>query len=653
MSTPSTTNRPRTTPGAYTAESITVLEGLEAVRKRPGMYIGGVDSAGFHHLLWEVVDNAVDEVLNGHATRINVSIAADGRSATVSDNGRGIPVDIHPKTGRSALEVIFTTLHAGGKFDNDAYKVSGGLHGVGASVVNALSSELNVEVKRDGYLHRQSFHRGKPAGDVKRGDQARGTGTTVTFTPDVEIFRDQKFDLKTVTDRLDVKAFLNKGLTINFTDDSTGQQTTFHHAGGVADYLDSIQSKSEDARVAPTAFVLEQAQSADGLRVDLALAWTESTNESVISFVNTIPTRDGGTHEQGLREAVHSAVRMFLSKYELVKKGLEIKSEDIREGLSAVLSICMGNPQFQGQTKDRLNNAEAKSAVESLVRPKLEAFMLANKSIGDAIAERVIRAARAREASRAAASQVRRKTPTNNRLNLPGKLHDCDTNNADISELFIVEGDSAGGSAKQGRDRIYQAILPLKGKVLNAEQATKSKVVENKELTDIVAALGCGMDDKFDRNRLRYGKVIFLTDADSDGHHIATLLITFFYRHLRHLIEEGNVYLACPPLYKITWGQQTFWAADDKAKASILDQLPDNAKPNITRFKGLGEMPAKLLFETTLDPARRRLLRVTLPDDDRPYAERTITELMGKEPDARYRFIINEAYTASEEELDV
>lgn len=637
---------------AYTAESITVLEGLEAVRKRPGMYIGGVDTAGFHHLLWEIVDNAVDEVLNGHASRISVGLAEDGKTATVSDNGRGIPVDIHPKTGRSALEVIFTTLHAGGKFDNDAYKVSGGLHGVGASVVNALSSELIVDVKRDGYLFRQSFERGKPKGDVKKVEPARGSGTLVSFTPDHEIFREQKFDPKIVAERLDIKAYLNKGLSIQFTDGG-GQVTTYHHAGGVSDYLDALQAKSEDPRVAPTAFVMEQAQSSDGLRIDLALAWTEGTNESVTSYVNTIPTRDGGTHEQGLREAVHSAVRMFLNKYELVKKGVDVKSEDIREGLTAVLSVCLGNPQFQGQTKDRLNNPEARSAVESLVRPKLEAFLLANKSIGDAIADRVIRAAKAREASRAAASQVRRKTPTNNRLNLPGKLHDCDTSNADIAELFIVEGDSAGGSAKQGRDRIYQAILPLKGKVLNAEQAGKSKVVDNKELSDIIAALGCGMDDKFDRTRLRYGKVIFLTDADSDGHHIATLLITFFYRHLRQLVEDGSVYLACPPLYKITWGQQTFWAADDKAKNSILNQLPDNAKPNITRFKGLGEMPAKLLFETTLDPARRRLLRVTLPENDRPYAERTITELMGKEADARYRFIISEAYSASEEELDV
>ena len=336
---------------AYNADSITVLEGLEAVRLRPGMYIGGVDAVGFHHLLWEIVDNAVDEVLNGHASKIVVNIAADGKSASVTDNGRGIPVDIHPKIGRSALEVIFTKLHSGGKFDNDAYKVSGGLHGVGASVVNALSSELKVDVKRDGFLHRQIFHRGKPEAKVKRIEPARGTGTTVTFTPDVEIFRDQKFDLKTVIDRLDVKAFLNKGLTIHLTDEASGQSHTFHHAGGVADYLDSIQAKSEDPRVAPTPFVIAQAQSADGLRIDLALAWTESTNESVMSFVNTIPTRDGGTHEQGLREAVHASVRMFLSKYEMVKKGLEIRSEDIREGLTAVLSICRATRSFRVRPK--------------------------------------------------------------------------------------------------------------------------------------------------------------------------------------------------------------------------------------------------------------------------------------------------------------
>ncbi len=633
--------------GTYDAKSITVLEGLEAVRRRPGMYIGGVDKAGLHHLLWEIVDNAVDEVMNGHASRIVVTLGSDGKTMSVADNGRGIPVDAHPKTGKSALEVILTTLHAGGKFDNDAYKVAGGLHGVGASVVNALSKSLDVQVRRDGWTYHQKYRRGKPLGDVERGEPApRGTGTTVSFTPDPEIFHDAQYDPALIAERLEVKTYLNKGLTIQFVDQQARTSVEYRHDGGVADFLDAVHAVRQDQRVAPTPFVLERED--NGLRVDLALAWTEATDEDVRSFVNTIPTRDGGTHEQGLLQAVGAAVRRFMTAHELVKKGMEIKGEDIREGLTAVLSVCIHDPQFQGQTKGRLNNPEVRSLVESLIRPRLEDFLLKNKSVGDAIANRVIQAARAREASRAAASQVRRKTAISNRLNLPGKLHDCDTTNPEDSELFIVEGDSAGGSAKQGRDRETQAILPLRGKVLNAEQATKAKVLDNKELTDLVSALGCGMDDHYDPARLRYGKVILLTDADSDGHHIATLLLTFFYRHLPGLLEDGRVYLACPPLYKITHGQQTYWAADDAARDQILHRLPENAKPNITRFKGLGEMPAALLFETTLDPARRRLLRVSIPDTDRHYTESTINDLMGKEPEARFKFIMAEAYTAKD-----
>ena len=632
--------------GTYNAESITVLEGLEAVRRRPGMYIGGVDKAGLHHLLWEVVDNAVDEVMNGHATRIVVTLEADGKTISVSDNGRGIPIDIHPKTGKSALEVIFTTLHAGGKFDNDAYKVAGGLHGVGASVVNALSTRLVATVRRDGYSYRQSFQRGKPDGPVERGEPARGTGTTVVYTPDPEIFLDASYDEKVIAERLDVKTYLNKGLVIEFIDRRNDTRVEFRHDGGVADFLDAVNRNREDTRVAALPFILER-DDAD-LRCHVALTWTEATDEDVRSYVNTIPTRDGGTHEQGLREAVRSSVLKFMKDHELIKKGTEVKGEDVREGLIAVLSVCVHEPQFQGQTKGRLNNPEVRSMVESMVRPRLEDFLLKNRSVADAIAARVIQAARAREASRAAASQVRRKTPTSNRLNLPGKLHDCDSSNPEHSELFIVEGDSAGGSAKQGRDRDIQAILPLKGKVLNAEQAGRAKVLDNKELTDIVSALGSGMDDQYDPARLRYGKVILLTDADSDGHHIATLLLTFFYRHMPALLEEGRVYLACPPLYKVTHGQETHWAADDAGRDRILARLPKNAKPNITRFKGLGEMPAKLLYETTLDPARRRLLRVVVPDDDRPYTESTVSDLMGKEPDARFRFIMAEAYTAKD-----
>ena len=633
---------------SYNADSITVLEGLEAVRRRPGMYIGGVDKSGLHHLLWEIVDNSVDEVMNGHASRIVVTLEADGKTVSVSDNGRGIPVDIHPKTGKSALEVIFTTLHAGGKFDNDAYKVAGGLHGVGASVVNALSKSLVAQVRRDGTTYIQKYRRGKPLGGIETGEPSRGTGTTVTYTPDPDIFHDAEYDEKMIAERLEVKTYLNKGLVIQFVDQKNKKSVEFRHDGGVADFLDAMNAGREDKRVSPTPFILEREDSEDGIRCHLAISWTEATDEDVRSFVNTIPTRDGGTHEQGMRDAVKAAVLRFMDAHELIKKGVEVKGEDIREGMTAVLSVCLHEPQFQGQTKGRLNNPEVKAAVESMVRPRLEDFLFKNKSVGDAIAQRVISAAKAREASRAAASQVRRKTAVSNRLNLPGKLHDCDTSNPEESEIFIVEGDSAGGSAKQGRDRDIQAILPLRGKVLNAEQAGKAKVLDNKELTDLVSALGCGMDDQYDGTRLRYGKVILLTDADSDGHHIATLLLTFFYRHMPVLLEEGHVYLACPPLYKITWGKETHWAADDASRDRILAKLPKNSKPNITRFKGLGEMPATLLYETTLDPARRRLLRVIVPDDDRPYTERTVTDLMGKEPEARFNFIMQEAYTAKD-----
>ena len=637
--------------GTYNADSITVLEGLEAVRRRPGMYIGGVDKAGLHHLLWEIVDNSVDEVMNGHATRIVVTLGSDGRTMSVADNGRGIPVDLHPKTGQSALETILTTLHAGGKFDNDAYKVAGGLHGVGASVVNALSKSLDAQVRRDGITYSQRYRRGKSLGPVEPGEPARGTGTTITFTPDPEIFGDASYDAALIRERLEVKTYLNKGLTIQFVDQKARDSVEYRHDGGVVDFLAAVNHSRQDQRVGSIPFVLERDDPSEGLRCNLALTWTEATDEDVRSFVNTIPTRDGGTHEQGLREAVRSAVRRFMDSQELVKKGMEIKPEDIREGVTAILSICVHEPQFQGQTKDRLNNPEVRSLVESMIRPRLEDFLLKNKSVGDAIAARVIQAARAREASRAAASQVRRKTAISNRLTLPGKLHDCDSTSPGESELFIVEGDSAGGSAKQGRDRDIQAILPLKGKVLNAEQAGKAKVLDNKELTDIVSALGCGMDDQYDATRLRYGKVILLTDADSDGHHIATLLLTFFFRHLPGLFADGKVYLACPPLYKITVGQETQWAADDASRDRVLARLPKNAKPNITRFKGLGEMPAKLLYETTLDPQKRRLLRVVVPDDDRPYTESTISDLMGKEPEPRFKFIMAEAYTAKD--LDI
>ncbi len=634
------------TSNTYSAKSITVLEGLEAVRRRPGMYIGGVDKDGLHHLVWEIVDNSIDEVMNGHATRIIVTLHQDGRSISVADNGRGIPVDTHEKAGRSALELIFTTLHAGGKFDSDSYKVAGGLHGVGASVVNALSSKLEVQVKRDGFLWKQEYRRGKPIGSVTKVEPARGSGTTVQFTPDPEIFPEISYDSTTIAERLDVKTYLNKGLSIQFVDQKAKTSVEFCHEGGVSDLLDAITTTREDIRIAPTPFVLERED--EEIRVELAMTWTESTDEVLRSFVNTIPTRDGGTHEQGLREAVRIALQKHIKDHEFAKKGPEVKSEDIREGLVGVLSVCVREPQFQGQTKGRLNNPEVRGLVDSAVRTRLEDYLLKNKSSADAIVQRILQAAKAREASRAAASQVRRKTAISTRLNLPGKLHDCDTTDASRSELLIVEGDSAGGSAKQGRDRDLQAVLPLRGKVLNAEQAGRAKVLDNKELTDIVSALGCGIDEQFDPARLRYGKIILLTDADSDGHHIATLLLTFFYRHLRGLFDHGHIYLGCTPLYKISASKQNYWALDDRERDQILAKLPGNVRPTIVRFKGLGEMPAKDLYETTLDPSRRRLIRVVIPEDDRPFTEQTVRGLMGRDPEARFKFIMEEAYSASE-----
>ena len=433
-------------------------------RRRPGMYIGGVDKTGFHHLLWEIVDNAVDEVMNGHATRIVVTMHADGKTMSVADNGRGIPVDVHSKTGKSALEVIFTTLHAGGKFDNDAYKVAGGLHGVGASVVNALSKSLIAEVRRDGQTFSQRYRRGKPAGPVEEGRAVARLGHDGHLHAGSRISsRITRYDPVLIAERLEVKSYLNKGLVIQFVDQKNKTSVEFRHDGGVVDFLDAINRQRNDQRVAPLPFVLEREDEENGLRCYLALTWTEATDEDVRSFVNTIPTRDGGTHELGMLAAVGTAVQRFMETHDLVKKGMEIKREDIREGLTAVLAVCMHEPQFQGQTKGRLNNPEIKAQVESMTRPALENFLLKNKSVGDAIAARVIQSAKAREASRAAASQVRRKTAISGRLNLPGKLHDCDSTNPEESELFIVEGDSAGGSAKQGRDRDIQAILPLEG----------------------------------------------------------------------------------------------------------------------------------------------------------------------------------------------
>jgi DNA gyrase/topoisomerase IV subunit B len=638
----------------YTGADIEVLEGLEPVRQRPGMYIGGTGKPGYHHLLWEVVDNSIDEVINKHATRVEVTLHADGKTVTVDDNGRGIPVDMMPKFKKSALEVIFTTLHSGGKFSRGKnYAVSGGLHGVGSAVVNALSESLVVVVRRDGQKWEQQFERGEAKTKVKAIGAAKGSGTLVTFKPDEHIFGTKlTFDPALIADRLEAKSYLHRGLEIIFKDQTQKPATEqrFVHENGVADYLPKVVADRGKAQVPPGGAVFYLEKTGD-LGVELAMQWTEATDELVKSYVNSVPTPMGGTHDQGFKSGVVKAVRNYIATHKLEPKGVTITAEDIREGLVVVLSSYVHDPQFQGQTKERLNNPETAAQVEGIVRPALENYLNQNPNWAQAVIARITIAARAREASRAAAQQVTRKTAVSHRLNLPGKLADCASTDPGESELFLVEGDSAGGSAKQGRDRRTQAILPLRGKVLNAEQANVSKLLANKELQDIVSALGCGMGDGMDLGKLRYGKVFLLMDADADGHHITTLLLTFFYRHMRPLIDQGHVYLAQPPLYRVDIGKQTHWALDDLHKERILKEAKANAKPVITRFKGLGEMNPATLKMTTLDPKTRRPLRVRVPSDELLATDQIIAELMGKDVAARFKMITENAHEI--DDLDV
>ena len=683
---------------SYSAADIQVLEGLEPVRKRPAMYIGGTDATGYHHLLWEILDNSVDEVINEYASRIEVTLHKDGKTVTVVDDGRGIPVDVMPKYKKTALEVILTTLHSGGKFDQGNYIHSGGLHGVGASVVNALSSSLIARVKRDGKHHVQTFAQGLATSKLKTEGKARGTGTTVTFTPDAEVFGlKAKFDPELIRDRLEAKSYLHRGMIVVFRDETQKppREDTYQHDGGITEYLAKVVAQrgkntvpaaqrspapgsreplvsSEDGlpeteltaqggeipsvppvaamQIPPGALFYRQGEG--DVRLEVALVWTEATDEHIRSYVNGIPTPNGGTHEAGLRSGIVKAVRNYIETHGLAPKGVTLTAEDIREGVCGILSSYVVDPQFQGQTKGRLNNPETAAQVEGVVRPALEKWLNDTKTVAEPIIARIILAARAREASRAAAQQVSRKTAVSHRLNLPGKLADCASTNPQESELFIVEGDSAGGSAKQGRDRRTQAILPLRGKVLNAEQASTEKVGQNKELQDIVSALGCGIGDDFKAANLRYGKIFLLMDADSDGHHISTLLLTFFYRHMRDLIRNGCIFLAQPPLYKIEIGKDTFWALDDADRARILkEHAKGNTKPNIMRFKGLGEMTAEELKSTTLDPGRRIALKVTIPEHAALDTERTINDLLGKDVSARFKFIMERA--GEVKELDV
>jgi DNA gyrase subunit B/topoisomerase-4 subunit B len=642
-------------PTTYTGKDIDVLEGLEPVRKRPGMYIGGTGRPGLHHILWEVVDNAVDEATNGYASTIEVTLHEDGESVTVTDNGRGIPIDEHPEKGVPTLELILTTLHSGGKFDASNYITSGGLHGVGVSVVNALSEEMVATVKRDGQEYQQTFRRGTPVTELETTkESARGTGTSIFFRPDAEIFESVEFDPAWIREQLEVKTYLNRNLRIVFTDETNDERHELQHEGGIEEYLEHIVEDLQVSTIHEDVFMLADDELEGEGRLEIALQWTDAPKEQLHTFVNGIPTQDGGTHEQGLKSGIRSVVRSYMDTHDLTPHRLDIKGEDTREGLVGIVNLFIVDPQFQGQTKDKLNNPSVRSQVSGSLRTKFEQYLNDHPSTGEAIASRVIQAAKARRASRSASSGGGGSSGSKTRLNLPGKLADCSSSTPSECELFIVEGDSAGGSAKQARDRGTQAVLPLRGKVLNAEQASLSRVQSNKELSNIVQALGCGLGDDLSLSDLRYHKIILLMDADSDGHHIATLLLTFFFRYMRPLLEGGHVYIAQPPLYRIDAGKETHWALDEADKQRILDEIQQdgrNLKTDIQRFKGLGEMMPDTLDETTLAPDSRRLLQVDIPDAERMVTERTITELMGRDSSARFDFIMEHA--AEADELDV
>lgn len=633
---------------SYNAQDIEVLEGLEAVRRRPGMYIAGTDTTeGLHQLVLEILDNSVDEAMNGHADFIRVVLHKDGTSVTVEDNGRGIPVDVHPKFKKSALEIILTTLHAGGKFSSKNYTASGGLHGVGSSVVNALSIELRAKVLRGGHEYTQDYSHGVPLGPVKKHkSNLKGSGTSIFFRPDFSIFRLKSFSAEYVREKVRIKTFLNPGLRIEFSDETSGSVEEFCYPRGVAAFLEELleQSKSSYAGEIFTLIV------EDPIPVSIAMVWTEQTKESFYSYVNGIYTPDGGTHEQGAKNGIVKAIRNYIQVHNSTPKGLKIGAEDIREGLLCVVSIKMPSethqPQFQGQTKSKLNNPEITPLVEVALK-SLEQQFNERPSLSQAILERIFLAAKARAASRAAVQQVKRKIGLNQRMTLPGKLSDCSSNSAHDTELFLVEGDSAGGSTKQGRDRKTQAVLPLRGKVLNSIASTDKKILENKELGNIVAALGAGVGKDFQVQKVRYGKVIILTDADADGMHIGTLLLAFFFTQMRDLIDEGKLYIGKPPLYGMflgsggkTKGKQkgsdVVWAYSDEELHKEQKKL-GNKKPRIVRYKGLGEMNPETLWETTLDPAQRTLLQVRI--DDFAGVQDGFEKLMGSDSATRYRLI--------------
>jgi DNA gyrase subunit B len=631
---------------SYDARSITVLEGLEAVRKRPGMYIGSTGERGLHHLVQEVVDNAVDEALAGYADRIDVTLLADG-GVRVADNGRGIPVDNHPVENRPAVEVVLTTLHAGGKFDRESYAVSGGLHGVGVSVVNALSSRFEVEVYKDGYVWRQSYAASVPTGPLQKGEPTEETGTIITFWPDEDIFESTVWSFETLSRRLQEMAFLNRGLSITITDERpdhiNGEPNvvTYRYDGGIADFVRYLNASKDPVHDT----IIEFGDEAPGISAEVAMQWTSSYAESVHTFANTINTAEGGTHEEGFRAALTSIVNRYAREQNMLReKDDNLTGDDVREGLTAIIHVKLAEPQFEGQTKTKLGNTEAKSFVQKVCNDHLRDFFDRNPGEAKAIVIKATQAARARIAARQARDLTRKNLMGGS--GLPGKLADCQSGDPAICEIYVVEGDSAGGSAKGGRDPLFQAILPIRGKILNVEKARIDRVLKNNEVQAMITALGTGIHAEFDITKLRYNKIILMADADVDGQHITTLLLTLLFRFMKPLVEAGHVYLAQPPLYKIKWeGRNVLpgYAYSDRERDAVIEagmadgRRDPRPRDGVQRFKGLGEMNATELWETTMDPARRVLRQVTL--DDAAQADELFTVLMGEDVEARRAFI--------------
>ena len=627
----------------YGGSEIQVLEGLEAVRKRPGMYIGSTSESGLHHLVYEIVDNSIDEALAGYCTDITVTINP-GNTITVTDNGRGIPVDIQPQTGKPALEVVFTILHAGGKFGGGGYKVSGGLHGVGASVVNALSEWLEVQVHKNGKIHEMKFARGKITQEMTVIGNTNMTGTTVTFKPDPEMFDTLEYNYETIHTRMREEAFLNAGLRIQTVDLRPGQEQEHDmcYEGGIREYVSFINTNKNPVH----SDVIYMSGAKEDSMAEIAMQYNDAYQENMVSFANNVRTPEGGMHEEGFKRALTTVLNNYGKRMKLLKDDDKISGEDCREGITCVISVKLTEAQFEGQTKAKLGNSEMRTLVNAIVSEKLETYLEEHPAVGKAILDKALMASRAREAARRARESVRRKTALGGAA-MPDKLRDCNENNPELTEIYIVEGDSAGGSATQGRDSRFQAILPLWGKMLNVEKARVDKVYGNEKLLPVITALGAGIGDEFDPAKLRYHKIVIMADADVDGAHIRTLLLTFFFRFMRPLIEQGYVYSAVPPLYKLTRGKNVRVAFSDEERDRVSAEMRadnPNAKVEINRYKGLGEMNPEELWETTMDPKRRTLRRITL--DDAVLADQVFTVLMGEEVEPRKQFIERKAKDA-------